>query len=49
MPIIRYQCENCESLFSVKYSEEQCETDPAFCPFCAEPLFYNEDLEDEDV
>jgi len=48
MPALKFQCENCDSIFTVTYREEDCETDPAFCPLCAEPLFYDENLEDDE-
>lgn len=48
MPAFKYQCENCDSLFTITYKEEDCESDPSFCPMCAEPMFYDEDLEDDE-
>lgn len=48
MPALKFQCENCDCIFTVNYKEEECETDPSFCSFCAEPLFYDEDLEVDD-
>jgi hypothetical protein len=43
MTNINHTCENCDNTFTIKYDKEVCESDPIFCPFCAEMLF----LEDE--
>lgn len=48
MSAFKYQCETCESVFTINYQETDCESDPSFCPFCADPLFYDEDLDIEE-
>jgi hypothetical protein len=48
MPTLKLKCDNCDGVFTVIYNEEQCEDDPSFCTFCAEPLFFDDDaVEDE--
>jgi len=48
MPTLKFKCENCDSVFAVNYRIEECESDPAFCSFCAEPLFYEDNAEQEE-
>jgi hypothetical protein len=48
MATIKYKCENCESSFSVKYDETVCDSDPSFCPFCAEMMFLDDESEDDE-
>lgn len=51
MKTIKYECENCSNKFAINYDEEVCESDPTFCPFCAEMMFLHDaidDLEEED-
>jgi DNA replicative helicase MCM subunit Mcm2 (Cdc46/Mcm family) len=53
MTSITHTCENCDSAFTIKYDEEQTDTDPGFCPFCGEMMidydFDDEDKDEEDV
>lgn len=37
-------CEECESVFSLKYDPSITENEPGFCPFCGEKLFLDEDF-----
>jgi len=48
MTNINHTCENCDSKFTIKYDKEVCESDPIFCPFCAEMLFLDEDSFQDD-
>lgn len=48
MATIKYKCENCESAFAIKYDEELTESDPTWCPFCAEMMFLDKDDDSED-
>ena len=48
MTNINHTCENCDSEFTIKYDKELCESDPFFCPFCAEVLFFDDsEIDDE--
>jgi predicted nucleic acid-binding Zn-ribbon protein len=50
MTNVKHKCENCDSVFAIKYDKEVCESDPIFCPFCAEMLFLDdENFEDDDL
>jgi len=49
MKIINHYCEECDSEFTIKYDEEQCESDPLHCPFCSSYLFEIETKNDEDI
>jgi predicted nucleic acid-binding Zn-ribbon protein len=50
MTIVKHTCENCDNSFGIKYDEEVCESDPIFCPFCAEMLFLDDaNFEDDDI
>lgn len=48
MTNIKHTCENCDNNFAIKYDEEVCESNPIFCPFCAEMLFLDDSEFDED-
>ena len=48
MATIKHTCENCDNTFTIKYDEEVCESDPIFCPFCAEMLFLDDESKNED-
>lgn len=48
MATIKHTCENCDNTFAIKYDEEVCESDPIFCPFCAEMLFLDDESKNED-
>lgn len=50
MTNVKHTCENCDSVFVIKYDKEVCESDPIFCPFCAEMLFLDdENFQDDDI
>lgn len=46
--VLKHECENCNSKFSINYKVEDCESDPLHCPFCGEYIFINEEINDED-
>jgi CRISPR/Cas system-associated protein Cas10 (large subunit of type III CRISPR-Cas system) len=48
MTKINHLCENCGSRFSITYEESTCESDPTFCPMCAEMMFIDDDIEEDD-
>jgi hypothetical protein len=48
MATIKHTCENCNSKFSVSYDEKVCETDPLHCPFCAEYIFLDDDVDEDE-
>lgn len=47
MAKLKHKCEECDSIFTITYSEDNCEDDPHFCPFCAEYII-REDIEEDD-
>lgn len=47
MATLKHTCTNCDSTFSVKYDELNTESDPTWCPFCAEMMFFDDDPEDD--
>ena len=47
MKILKYNCESCDSQFSIQYDPLICESDPVHCPFCSEYLLDN-DMKIED-
>jgi hypothetical protein len=52
MVSMTHTCENCDSTFTIKYDEEQTDSDPGFCPFCGEMIIEydinnNDDDDDE--
>ena len=49
MATLHHICDECGSDFTLKYDEEQTESDPQNCPFCGEMLIDTDDInEDED-
>jgi DNA-directed RNA polymerase subunit RPC12/RpoP len=48
MTNLKHTCDNCDSEFTIKYDEENTETDPIHCPFCGEYLIEVEDFDNED-
>lgn len=49
MTKLKHTCDSCDSQFSISYDELNTESDPQYCPFCAEYLINNEyDDADED-
>lgn len=47
MNSLTHTCENCDSKFTIKYIEEETDSDPTFCPFCGE-MMLDYDFDDED-
>lgn len=43
MEKFRYNCSECNSIFTIKYDDKKCEFDPQFCPFCAEYILREDD------
>jgi len=48
MKTIKHECENCSNRFIINYDEDTCDSDPTFCPFCAEMMFFDDVNLDED-
>jgi DNA-directed RNA polymerase subunit RPC12/RpoP len=49
MAVLHHICNECSSEFTLKYNEEQTESDPQNCPFCGEYIYEDMDtIEDED-
>jgi DNA replicative helicase MCM subunit Mcm2 (Cdc46/Mcm family) len=47
MSSLHHVCNECGSEFTIKYDENQCESDPQNCPFCGEYI-YDLDVNDDD-
>jgi hypothetical protein len=45
--ILKHICDECDSKFKIIYDEIDCESDPQFCPFCAEYIIVDENEQDE--
>lgn len=48
MPIVKHDCDTCDSKFSINYDDMECEDAPHYCPFCGEYLIEEFDIEPED-
>jgi len=49
MATLHHTCSACSSEFTIKYDDEQIESDPQNCPFCGEYILEDMDnIEDED-
>lgn len=48
MATMHHTCDECGSEFSIKYDENQVESDPQNCPFCGEYIYELGDLEEDD-
>lgn len=48
MTNLHHICDNCGSEFTIKYDEDQTETDPLHCPFCAEYITEHEEVDDDE-
>lgn len=48
MATLHHHCEECNSEFSIKYDEEQCESDPQNCPFCGEYIYDLGEVDDDE-
>ena len=48
MATLHHICNECSSEFTLKYNEEQTESDPIHCPFCGEYLLEAEEFQDDD-
>jgi DNA replicative helicase MCM subunit Mcm2 (Cdc46/Mcm family) len=48
MASVKHICDNCDSEFVIKYDEEQTDSDPGFCPFCAEMIVDVDNLDEDD-
>jgi len=33
--IIKHQCSECDSEYTIEFSLEDCEDNPTYCPFCS--------------
>ena len=47
MASLHHICSECSSEFTIKYDDEQTESDPIHCPFCGEYLIEAEDFGEE--
>jgi DNA replicative helicase MCM subunit Mcm2 (Cdc46/Mcm family) len=47
MTSITHTCENCDSTFTIKFDQEETDSDPSFCPFCGE-MMIEYDFNDDD-
>jgi DNA replicative helicase MCM subunit Mcm2 (Cdc46/Mcm family) len=48
MALLKHTCDNCDSVFTIKYDEENTESDPSFCPFCAEMIVDVDKIDEDD-
>ncbi len=48
MTKLKHECESCDSKFSISYDELNTESDPTFCPFCAEYLMLNNEYDGDE-
>lgn len=48
MSKLHHTCNNCDSEFTIRYDQENCESDPVYCPFCAEYILIEPDNDSED-
>jgi hypothetical protein len=48
MATMTHTCETCDSNFTIKYNENEAESDPGYCPFCGEMIIDYEFNDDED-
>ncbi len=48
MTRLRHECESCDSKFSISFDELETETDPQYCPFCAEYIIKDDDYIEDD-
>jgi hypothetical protein len=49
MASVKHSCDNCDSVFTIKYDEEEVADSAHYCPFCAEMIVDVDELdEDED-
>jgi len=48
MTTIHHSCEECGSEFTIKYNENECESDPLHCPFCSAYMLESKKYDDED-
>ena len=46
--IIKHQCPDCESKYTLEFIIEDCEDDPKFCPFCSTYINEEEVEQDDD-
>ncbi len=44
---LKIKCEECYSKFILNYDDENVESDPLFCPWCAEYFEKDKDLDDD--
>jgi NAD-dependent SIR2 family protein deacetylase len=49
MTTLKHHCTNCDTKFRVNYEVEETDSDPVYCPFCAEYIISDmeEDLDDD--
>lgn len=48
MATLHHSCDECGSEFSIRYDEDQVESDPQNCPFCGEYIYDLEEVDDDD-
>jgi len=49
MATLKHHCNNCDAEFRLVYDTETTESNPIYCPFCAEYILsdMDEDLDDD--
>ena len=48
MASVKHSCDNCDSVFTIKYDEEEVADIPHYCPFCAEMIVDIDELDEDD-
>lgn len=48
MSKLHHTCHNCDSEFTIRYEQENCESDPTYCPFCCEYILEADDDNEDD-
>tara|TARA_Y100001972_G_scaffold37083_1_gene45598 strand:+ start:2695 stop:2841 length:147 start_codon:yes stop_codon:yes gene_type:complete len=48
MRLLEYECDECDSKFTIEYGIRGTDSEPTYCPFCSSYLQYEEgDIEEE--
>lgn len=44
----KYNCEDCDTEFSIKYDPDNSESDPQMCPFCGSYIIDDDTLDEDE-
>jgi DNA-directed RNA polymerase subunit RPC12/RpoP len=48
MATLHHTCGDCDSKFTIRYDERECEDDPHLCPFCGTYIIVEDDNNEVD-